>query len=606
MSSNVLMLCQHDMDRNDLNLLKIISFLGLKSRIIFPDAFEDSVNHLYETAGDTICAVINSNALFAINESGIIKKFKDFFFPRNTFILVYNISPNSGTEQALSSLSEGMLQSVLHLPGGAQQYTVSNENIYITRQFHGLSIKPVHREYDFTFNRPTLHRDIIPLISIGQHPFFVKYRNEKCDVFFVANNCIADLDEKINDTKPLCTYFSALIPSVMFFKYVFGNRCWHTEHIIANLTIDDPLLKKRYGFLNYRTLLHVIDKYTICACIAFIPINYRRNDRDTTRLFLRRSDRFSLCVHGSQHTSGEFCTHDLNELHNKITLATRRMDEHERITGVPYDKVMIFPQGIFSCNAMKMLKYHNYCAAVNTELYPSNNKFQLKLSDCLEPAIMKYGGFPLFVRRYPERIEDFAFDAFFGKPLLIVEHHTYFRQGYKKLEDFISRIRIVDSSIRWDTLGSIVRQSYRTRVRKDGSVDIKMYANPIVIVNTSSAKRCYHIRKIETDQASIMKIKIDGGKIVFSRKNTGNILIVAEIQPQTRAEITIHYKNSYSIKDHGYRENDPVPVILRRHLSEIRDNYISKSQILTSLIYAGLRGLSRTRDFLQNNNQVNE
>jgi len=601
------MLCQQEMDSNDLNLLKIITFLGLKSQVIFLNDCAYAINYLREQIMENdICAVINCKALSRIRENGNIEKLQIFFSCKNTSILIYNITPSNDAAQTISSLSEGKLRCVYQLASDARNYTVSNENIYITRHFHGLSFGPIHSEYDFTFNTIYDHEDMLSLISIDDHPFFVKYRRETCDLFLIANNRIVDIDKKISSTKALCDYFSQLIPSVMFFKYIFGENCWHTQLGYANLTIDDPLLQKRYGFLHYRDLNQEMNRHNICASIAFIPINYKKSDQDTARLFLERPDRLSLCVHGYNHTHSEFGINDLDELNNKISLATRRMDEHERITGVPYGKVMIFPQGVFSYNAMKMLKYHNYHAAVNTEALQHNGDVELKISALLEPAIMNYAAFPLFLRRYPGCISELAFDSFFGKPLLIVEHHNYFKHGYNNLVDLINTIETLDSSIIWESVESIVKQTCLVKERTDGNIDVKMYANPTIIANMSDTIKTYHIQKTETDYAAIKEIRIIGGEIISSEKIADHIAVVAEINPRTKAILAIEYRNHYQTRNDWSIHIDSANVIIRRYLSEIRDNYISKSNLLSSIIYAGLKGVIRARDLLLNNNQMND
>ena len=50
----------------------------------------------------------------------------------------------------------------------------------------------------------------------------------------------------------------------------------------------------------------------------------------------------------------------------EIDEALERMNRHQRRTGVPYEPIMVFPQGIFSERAMSVLKRRNFVAAVNT------------------------------------------------------------------------------------------------------------------------------------------------------------------------------------------------------------------------------------------------
>jgi len=207
----------------------------------------------------------------------------------------------------------------------------------------------------------------------------------------------------------------------------------------ACIIIDDPLLKENYGFLNYRKLLNLMDKHNFFTTIAFIPVNYNRTDNKIAALFQERADRFSLCVHGCDHTAGEFAKTDFNYLDHKVKLATARMIEHEKKTGIPFDRVMVFPQGKFSNIAMDVLKKHNYLAAVNTEASPVDGHLS---SD-----------FPFYLRYKLEDVIDCVCE-----PIFIVIHHDYFKNGYQRLTDFVDVLNAKQKNIKWDSVGNILRQ----------------------------------------------------------------------------------------------------------------------------------------------------
>lgn len=201
----------------------------------------------------------------------------------------------------------------------------------------------------------------------------------------------------------------------------------------ATIIIDDPLLRENYGFLNYKRLLDLMDKHNFHTSIAFIPWNYNRTDKRIATLFKARPDRFSLCVHGCDHTRGEFGCTDKNYLDMKIKLATARMIEHEKRTGIPFDNIMVFPQGVFSNEALEILKENGYLAAVNTEL-PINGKIK---SD-----------FPFFQRYKPENITN-------QDPAFIVLHHEYFKNnGYERLSSFVDGLN--SRGAKWGSLLSVI------------------------------------------------------------------------------------------------------------------------------------------------------
>ena len=206
----------------------------------------------------------------------------------------------------------------------------------------------------------------------------------------------------------------------------------------ASIIIDDPLLRENYGFLNYQKLLDLMDKHNFFTTIAFIPFNFDRTDKGIASLFRERSDRFSLCVHGCDHIKGEFGRTDIDYLNKQVKLATARMIEHEKRTGIPFDRIMVFPQGKFSNEALEVLKKNNYWAAVNTEALPVDGRISSTL--------------PFFLRWKPEDVTDCVSD-----PILIVLHHDYFKNGYERLTDFVDKLNTQFKNIKWDSLGNIVR-----------------------------------------------------------------------------------------------------------------------------------------------------
>jgi hypothetical protein len=147
-----------------------------------------------------------------------------------------------------------------------------------------------------------------------------------------------------------------------------GSVTGRANELLACLIIDDPLLRPRYGCLSYNELLKNMKEHLFFTEIAFIPWNYRRSDPDTARLFADNPEYFGLCVHGCNHSSGEFGQMDYKALSALASSALWRMDQHSRITWLPYDPVMVFPQGIFSSEAMLALKEQGFRSAVNSTL----------------------------------------------------------------------------------------------------------------------------------------------------------------------------------------------------------------------------------------------
>lgn len=237
------------------------------------------------------------------------------------------------------------------------------------------------------------------------------------------------------------------------------GRAENTE-IPACLIIDDPLLRPRYGCLDYEKLLGEMKEHGFFTEIAFIPWNYRRSDQATVRLFADNPDYFGICVHGCNHTSGEFGSTDYGRLSRLSSIALQRMEAHKRLTGLPFDPVMVFPQGSFSSPAMRALKDHGYEGAFNSTLRTADGA-DLPPDEYGRPATSVYHGLPLFLRRYPRDTAGFVRDLASGRPLIVVEHHGAFRNGYRPVTDLVDWINGL-GNISWKSLSRIVRCYYGT------------------------------------------------------------------------------------------------------------------------------------------------
>ena len=145
---------------------------------------------------------------------------------------------------------------------------------------------------------------------------------------------------------------------------------------------------------------------------------------------------------------------------------------------------MVFPQGAFSSEAVTALKTNNYVAAVNTEIAPGDNTVnKTTIADLWSVAILRYGQFPIYTRRYMHHgIENFAFDGLLGKPSFLVGHHELLRNHGKNLSEFIARLTCLHWKLCWRTVGEAVIRSYRTH-RRDGTLRLKMFAERTIFEN---------------------------------------------------------------------------------------------------------------------------
>jgi hypothetical protein len=418
----------------------------------------------------------------------------------------------------------------------------------------------------------------VNIISNERGAAFVRFEYQKVPVFLSTAATVIDMDAALTTRNfDVRQHFLSAVPVVMYVKWAFARTCWNPPETGACLVIDDPLLKRRYGFLHFQELLELMSRWNFSTSIAFIPWNCRRSASKVIRLFKEHPDKYSLSIHGCDHTGGEFGTQDGRRLAWKARQATERMLHHESKTKIRHDRVMVFPQGVFSETAMNVLKRGDFTATVNTEVMSTGpTPPTIRISDLWDVAVMKYSSFPIFTRRYPAQgLENFAFDILLGKPCLVVIHHDYCRGQCKDLVAFVKGLNGLKARLVWRNLGEIVKRACRQREISPGTVEIEMYGTELRVENPAGQRKRFCVRRRESEPAAVKEIRAESGPVAW-KVSEDHIDFEFELNPGEHKTIRITF--------HALSENGPggetiryrLKVALRRYLSEIRDNYITR------------------------------
>lgn len=556
---------------DDVCLKRLVEFFGLTCRTVDTSTFDVE---LHRAADHDLCILANATTIdrwrhSLPDQATALARLHQ----KASFLFVYGFAPETLPVYVAANLSDGAISDVRRLTGTGLRYEVSASQTEITREFSGLSFCGVRNATDFGFVCSADSGHTVPLVTIEGMPFWVVVEKNGCKAFLLACSAIADIQEEISNIDA-ASYFSRLLPAAMFLRSAFKNRCWHSTHRFGNFIIDDPPLKRSYGYLNYRDLVSKMDTCEFTSTIAFIPWNYRRTDNEVTQLFRERPDRLSLCVHGCDHTAAEFSSTDLAVLNSKVQLASARMNSLHRQNSVSYSKTMVFPQGRFSTVALMALKSNNYLAALNSSASPadSGRNGSLTLADFLEPAITRYGGVPVFLRRYPSGLEQFAFDLFFGKPLLVVEHHAYLKDGGARLAGFVSRLNSLEG-LEWSGLHEIMTKSYLKCELSKEITACRLYTNHHVIENYAEHDRTFIVTKFEPRDVPIQNVLVNGQTTTFTLG--GNVLEFAtRIPALSSAVVNIVYGNLLPHADPEQGFASRTRIWTRRMLCEFRDNVL--------------------------------
>ena len=278
-------------------------------------------------------------------------------------------------------------------------------------------------------------------------------------------------------------------------------------------------------------------------------------------------------------------------LEQKAELALDRMERHQTRTGLPFERVMVFPQGRFSRGALLALRGANYLAAVNSTCVPTDAApGALRIADLLRPAVTEFHGFPVFPRRYPRRLFDSAFDMFLGRPALLVEHHPYFRDGCGHLEAFVAGLRQAEPTLTWPTLSSQLMRSCLMRSVSRDSVEVQFFTRRFRLENTDGGQRHFLLEKREPDPSAVRAVVVDGTAVPFSIKGD-SVQFELEADPgQARLqEVEDHPRPRPAARRMGMTYH--VGVFARRGLSEFRDNTLAKHPRLLQAATGLAKGL---------------
>ena len=162
-----------------------------------------------------------------------------------------------------------------------------------------------------------------------------------------------------------------------------------------------------------------------------------------------------------------------------------------------------------------------------------------------------------------------------GKPALIVQHHDYFKNGYKELQVLVGQINQLSQAIQWRGLEAIIRHASLWRQNQDGTVSVRFYTDQALIENDAPTPRRFLLTRAWEPGAPLPSVNLNGKKADTHRMEDG-FCLETELQPGEVLEINVSApsapaKAGLRFGTLPYR----IKVFARRHLCELRDNYVS-------------------------------
>jgi hypothetical protein len=546
---------------------------------------------------ETVAVVIAAEALPKVNKTLLLRALRRG--PAESVpLLILGLTPDTDPT-ALKAWSGGAAVACERLTTfGHLHYSVAGVS-GLTGQLAGIEM-PLPRTDTFYLAQAD-QSDSLAIIKVRDDrqsvPVFIQATENQQKVFLDCTSQPSGSSGAAINNDDVMRAFTEVAPAMIFVKYCAGERGWHALHHYANLTIDDPTLREPYGLLNYKGLFAEMEKHNFHTTIAFIPWNYDRSEPGVVSLFREHPERFSISVHGDNHDHKEFTDYATKPLDVQIAAMRQslaRMDRFQALTGIPYDKVMIFPHSIAPEPTLAALKTHGYLATVNSQNVPMGSIAPSGPAFAMRSVTLLFDGFASVIRH---SVEDpglqypIAIDAFLGNPSLFYGHHDFFEGGIGAFDHIADQVNRLEPSTRWRGLGEIVKHYYSVKLRDDSDYDVLAFSSNIVLENTTGRNAEFYVRKMEGTHPAVTSVVVDGQAWPF-RLDDGFLNFELPIPSGRARGIAVTYENDAPPVAVGI-EHSSLRVYALRRLSEFRDNVLSRSSVGRGFIHGYYGGEKR-------------
>jgi hypothetical protein len=154
-----------------------------------------------------------------------------------------------------------------------------------------------------------------------------------------------------------------------------------------------------------------------------------------------------------------------------------------------------------------------------------------------------------------------------------VIHHDFCRDGCGQLVRFIDQLNALKAPLTWRPLGDVVRHSYRQKELSPDSVEIEMYGAELRVKNRSDQRKRFIIRRRESEPTTVKEIRAESDQIAWNFSK-GHVVFEIELNPGESRTVSIKFHDLSGNGQYSETIGYKVKTLLRRYLSEARDNYV--------------------------------
>jgi hypothetical protein len=537
----------------DINFCKIAEYYGLLCKWIplndtylTDELLRDKQGNYFKLVGINAVTLLNYPQLMNLYEIAVLRSAIETG-GIDLLISKFNeeLDPN-----LLINLTDGVVQGVSKPLDMNRDWIVSSAAPDITREFTGQFIasssNSPQNDFEILLSYPASTTSLISSTNDEGviYPIFIKMEVGGGSIFIDAG----DQGESLETAQLIELYyhmddwdrgFAQVVPLMMVMRYALGEEVWHSSDDFANLTIDDPTLTEPFGQLSFIELLSEMEAHNFHTTIAMHPVSWFESEPNVVSLFLAYPNRYSVVQHGNNGDGYEFYRYNLStdveykgeflpsrplvDQEADIIQGLARMEKHEILTGIPFERIMIFPWGISPEPTLELLKKYNFLATVNAQELPLDVARPIDWDFGMYQSNMNFGNFPTLTRRHPgtyepfqPNLQPFVLDLFIDKPALFYSHAgELFASGIDTFNPVADGINNLEGEVEWRSLGYIITHLYLEKAEDDGSISVMMYGNHVIITNKTSEEGLYHLTKEETLNVPISTVTVNGHEFPY-------------------------------------------------------------------------------------------
>jgi hypothetical protein len=260
------------------------------------------------------------------------------------------------------------------------------------------------------------------------------------------------------------------------------------------------------------------------------------------------------------------------------------MEEFKSLTGLGYDRVMVFPHRIAPVETLALLKKYHFLATVNGNNVPLGSSAPSEPLFPLRSVTLEYANFPSLKRfsvsaQVPR--DWIAIQAFLGNPLLFYVHQDFFATGMDAFNPVARAVREIEPDTHWQSLGDIAWHLYRIRRRDDGDYDVRAFTSDICLHNGSDRDAVFYVQKDENYVPQLLSVTVDGRPYPLERL-VDRVLVRVPLAARKSTSLKWGYEGEVALFSVG---PSTAKAALIRRLADIRDMVLSRSRAGRAFIF---------------------